>query len=227
MSNLTELFRNAVSEGSDTGVLIAADAFDESDDPQNNKLGLLLRKWIDIQTYVRMSQPIPLSMAQEFKALNDHFGERERRVDETTWGVTYTKPVGPYYTRLEARFEAVVQNLNLLSTEPIRELYVTDCRTNDDLALLFRNYRMDYLWRLECRFDRGYRVQHTHDPVRMAQTMLQMKASQMQSITLSGMDDRAKKVMVMFNANKNIARGCELRIGRRTYDTPERVATHK
>lgn len=229
MSTLTELFRNAVSEGSDTGVLITADACDESDNPTDNKLGTVLRRWIDIQTYVRMSQPIPLEMADEFKALNDSFGSAEKRRVEGSFGTVYSKPVGPYYTALEVHLESLAANPELLSVEPIRELTIMYATTNDNLGMLFRNYRMDYMWRVSVNFDRYYNANRVgrHDPVKMAQIILGMQGSQLQSITLNGIDDRLKKIHVMFNTNGKIRRGCELRIARQTYNTAERVAVHK
>jgi hypothetical protein len=211
-------FRQCIAEQSDSGMLIAADWCDEQPDQRTQQIGTLLRRYVEIQTYVRMSQPIPLEMANEFKAINDSFEMPLQRQLESGF---YAQPLGPFYTELVTDLTHLVNNLNLLSIEPIRVITITRCYPNDDLALILRNYRMDCALRVTLGF-----AWNANDAHSVAQSLLKMKASQLNSLTITNVEDRLKMVISAFHAAPNIRKGAELFMSAR-YNRPERVAVKK
>jgi hypothetical protein len=223
---LTEQFRNAISEGSDTGMLVAADALQESADATENSLGELLRAYVDVQTYIRMSQPTPPALADRFVELQGKFRTPERRrIEGDYWGSEYRKPLGTFYTELSIAQEPLANNLNLLSIEPIRTLEISDCTADDNLKMILRNYRMNYMVHLRLMFSRTRRT--TNIQMEVAKAVATMKAPMLQSLSIHGLVDRTKKIQAMFMMNRDIARNCVLRMADSWYSTPERLQTHK
>lgn len=207
-------------------MLVAADAMQESDDTRNQKMGELLRLYVDIQTYVRTSQPIPLSMGERYNELQNEFNTKAtRRIDEDNdyYGSEYFKPLGIYYLGLRCSLAHIDANPNMVSQEPVRELEVRACYSGEAFARLLRNYRMDYMQRVTFRFERGYRTNRPGNVVEIAQAVLNMKAAMMESIRFVGVNDNLKKIQVMFASARGIRKGCRLSINRQTYGSEERA----
>jgi hypothetical protein len=225
VTSLIEIMRNAVSEGSENGMLVAADALQESDDATNNRMGELLRCYVDIQTYVRTSMPIPISLGERYTELQNTFNSKAtRRIDDEDWSAEYFKPLGVYYTGLRASLRNLDNNPNLLSIEPVRDLEVRACYSGEALKKLFRNYRMGYIQRLSLRFERGYSSgTRPGNTVEIADAMFNLLGEMMEHITILGVDDRLKKIQVMFMSNRKIRKGCRLSIATRVFGSAERA----
>jgi hypothetical protein len=216
---LSELFRNAISEGSETGMLVAADALEESDNSQDQSLGGLIRAYVNIQTYVRTSMPIPQELANRYVELQGAFNTKPtRRLEGHSWyGSEYYKPLGIFYIGLRTSLQDIYNNPDLLSTEPIRELEIHDCFAGDALKALLRNYRMGYMQRLTLIFNRRNRqIGQVSD---IAQALLGTLGEMLESLTIRGIDDTRKQCQVMFMSAKKIIKGCRLNISRHTYTT--------
>ncbi len=199
MTDLMEQSRYTLATEGDLAFLIAADSFDDSNDPENVRFGQLLRRYIEIQTYVRMSQPIPVEMADSFKKLNDSFTvvNPEYR---------YSEQFGPFFLRLSTSQTNLVANLNWLVEQPIRELVMTDMRTGGDLNLIFRNHRFQSLKRVTLRPD--YRMR---DVAGVAGAIRQMTAYSLLSLSIEyGLNDRLGLIKSAFASNRTIPKGAEL-----------------
>lgn len=222
MKSLTEQFRDCIATESETGMLIAADAFQDSNDRQNNNLGELLRLYCDIQSYVRTSLPIPQEMGFRFEELNKFFGSDERRYIGGTSSF-YSKPLGPYYTGLSVGWQQLVGQIGLLSDEPVRYLQVTNIVNVDGIDLVLRNYRIESMFELDFQF--GYR--HRATAAEVAKALSGIKASSLRRLTLRGLADPTKVVEVAFRMATGIPKGCTLLRANSTYDTPRIVRTKK
>lgn len=204
-------------------MLVAADYLQENGTAEEQDMGELLRLYVDIQTYVRTSMPIPLSMGERYNELQNKFNTKETRSiesDSEWYGAKYYKPLGVYYLGLQVSLNHLDNNPNLLSTEPIRELEVRYCYAGEALARLLRNYRMGYIQRLTLRFDsRTRRPGNVKDVAIAVNSML---GEMMETVMISGIDDRAKAVQVMFACAKKVRKGCRLNICIRSYsNTPD------
>ena len=147
-------FRECIAERSDSGMLIAADWCElDSDDASTALLGRLMRSYVNVQTYVRMSLPIPLEIAAEFDELSKSFDMPQRR-DLEEYGCYYERPLGPLYTSLTVTQARLIADTDMLSREPVRDLTITRAQPGADLAMILRNYRMGYMERLTIRFQR-------------------------------------------------------------------------
>ncbi len=217
--SVTESFRYAVSEGSEVGMLIAADALEESDNPTDNTLGRLLRRYVDIQTYVRTSQLIPHELGLEYEQLSKTFDTRQR-LSLGNWGCSYSKPLGPYYTELEARMPELMTHLHWITDNPVRNLVVTDCSSNDNFAMLIRNHRMDYMYNVTFRF-----ATRTRDTLSLSKAIMEMKGSMLQNLTVYGVNDRFKQVQVAFLSARGIRKGASLHMSDYSYSGATRVCT--
>jgi hypothetical protein len=220
MRSLVDQFRETIANESETGMLIAADAFDESDDTRNRKMGELLRLYCDIQTYVRTSQPIPQEMGFRFEELNKFFGTQERR-----YGVQghYHKPLGPYYTAWTGPYDYLIKNLNVLSEEPVRYLEVKDINSIEDIAMLFRNYRMASLFDIDLAFTHRRRA----TAAEVAKAIGGMQATSLRRLVLRALPDTAKVVEVAFRMALGIPKGCTLLVAGTSYGTPRTVRTKR
>lgn len=210
MTELMQQMSYLVATEGDGGFLMAADEFDDSADKSNQAFGQLLRRYVEIQTYVRMSQPIPLDMADNFKKLNDQFENTNRFMIEGVYGAGYNQPFGPFFLQLTCSQSLLASNLNWLERQPVRELDLLDMRPGEDLNMIFRNHRFQSLKRVTIRPD--YRMR---DVSGLAACMKQMVAPSMISLNFQwGIDDRLGLVKSAFQANKTIAKGCELFISK-------------
>lgn len=216
---MTDLMRTMLpvlaTEG-DNGFLIAADTFDESWDAENQRFGRLLRKYVEIQTYVRMSQPIPLEMANEYKALNDTFSVNNSE-PLGVYGCHYEMQLGPFFLKLSADQDSLANNLKWLEAQPIRELYLSEMQPGNDLGMIFRNHRFQSLKRVTIRPD--YRVR---DVATLAKCVREMTAHSLQTLTFEyGVADRLGLIKAAFAGNKTIPPGAELFLQR------NRIWVHK
>lgn len=216
---MTDLMREMIpvlSTEGDNGFLIAADAFDDSSESDNQRFGRLLRKYVEIQTYVRMSQPIPLDMANEYKALNDSFGVSNNQATGI-YGCSFSQQLGPFFLKLSADQTNLANNLNWLEEQPIRELYLDNMTPNGDLSMIFRNHRFQSLKRViihpsgRCR-----------DVSSLAKCVREMTAHSLLTLTFEwGVADRLGLIKAAFAGNKTIPAGAELFLQR------QRIWVHK
>lgn len=206
---MTDLMRDMLpllSTEGDMGFLIAADEFESSNDDQNVRFARLLRLYVDIGTYVRMSEKIPTNMADEFKAINDTFENESRTYINGFYGASYTKQLGPFFLQLTAQQTDLAANLSWLERQPIRELDLHDMRPGNDLTMIFRNHRFQSLKRVTIRPD--YRMR---DVAGLAACMRDMTAHSLVSLTFQwGVNDRLGLMKAAFAGNKSIPKGAEL-----------------
>lgn len=209
---LTDLMREMLpvfaTEG-DYGFLMAADQFDDSADTNNRAFGRILRNYVNIQTYVRMSQPIPLEMASEMEADNRLFVNEARRRIIGTYNAAYDVQLGPFFLRLTANMEEIASNLSWLEVQPVRQLAVNLCYTGTDFDMILRNHRMDYV--TEATFRIGYR--NRPKPIDIATAVSAMKASCLNRLTLTGCTDPLGLIRTMFQSNRTVPKGAQLFIG--------------
>lgn len=220
--SLIEEFRHTIATESETGMMIAADALEDSADARNNKMGELLRLYCDIQTYVRTSQSIPLEMGFRFEELNKFFGSDDRRYVPGI-NAHYHKPLGQFYTALSIRWDDLTDRIHLLSDEPVRYLQVTGITNLAGVDLLLRNYRIDSMFEIEFQF--GYR--HGIQAATFAQALTGMKASSLRKLTVRGLADRTKAVELAFRMAKGIPKGCALYRTQSSYDMPNLIRVKK
>lgn len=206
-----------LSTEGDMGFLMSADTLEfECDNPAEIAFGKLLRKYVEIQTYVRMSQPIPLDMANEYKALNDKFPGTDHE-SLGFYACSYSQQLGPFFLKLSAVQSELATHLHWLEEQPIRELYLSEMRPTNDLGMIFRNHRFQSLKRVTIRPD--YRVR---DVASVAKAVREMTAHSLQTLTFEyGVGDRLGLIKAAFAGNKTIPQGAELFLQR------TRVWTHK
>lgn len=195
---LADELRHCIATQSETGLLVAADALQESDCPRNNKLGELLRCYVDIQTYVRVSQPIPHDLGIRYDELNKFFET------SPTKGY-YSKPIGIYYTACNIYLDTLLDNFKVLETEPIRELTIRGCSANAGLKTVLTNYRVD--WMYEVTIKMGNTI---NNPLELADIVRVMQGSQLQRLNIHGVRDRSKRLQTMFQLNTSIRKGTRL-----------------
>ena len=203
-------------------MLVTADRLDDTGEPANCRLAELLRTYVNIQTYVRTSSPIPTDMADRFTELqSDYKIEPRKYVQGNFYNNHYTNPLGPFYLNIEADMQELANNLQWLSEEPVRNITISDCIPGKDLGLILRNYRVDAAYSLHLRFRRRtMNVRDVADALRVA------TLSMCNRITITGLDDRLKIVQMGFLMGNKIRKGCELFMGA-NYRTPGRVAVKK
>lgn len=205
----TELMREMLSllstEG-DSGFLMAADGFDESDDASNRRFGELLRLYVDIQTYVRMSLPIPLDKATRFGELNKSF---ETRDGFREYGISYSNSFGPFFLNLTADTGVLSAHLNYLEDEPVRSLSLNAAEADNNLAMILRNHRMDYMNELTISFQYNKRRQEAQ----LGSVMRELKSACLMRVTLTNISNRLNIIPAMFAGVAKVRKGCELIIG--------------
>lgn len=211
MTELMSHMRGLLATEGDYGFLMAADEFEDSNIDQNKKFAMLLRKYVDIQTYVRMSQPIPLEMANEFKALNDSFyNDLNIRRIGGIYGAAYSDQLGPFFIKLTCFQSDLASHLGWLEDEPVRELTLNEMKPGEDLKLILRNHRFQSLKRITIRPDRRMK-----DISGLAGAIREMTANSLISMTFEwGVNDRLGLVKAAFAGNKSIPKGAELFIQR-------------
>lgn len=197
-------FATCIACEGDTGMLIAANGLDENGTEENAALARLLRLYVEIQTNVRMSLPISPATADEFKALNSKFNPTETYL---AYGSAYHDQLGPFYTRLAADIQLIADHMNLLEEQPVRKLELQNVvLTDDNLAFILRNHRMEYMTHLTIRFRYGQRRLSAE----AARAIVNFKGSSMMRVDIAGIDDPLNLIKVMFKANRTVRKGCEL-----------------
>lgn len=215
-TELMQQFRSCISTEGDTGMLIAADAMQESSEPDNQRLGELLRLYVEIQTFVRMSMPVPAEKSNRFIELNNSF---EVPISDYVGNYTerYSNQLGPFYTAFAADASALANNLHWIESEPIRQLNIVNADVNKDLAMIMRNHRMEYMTNLTIHFKWRERRQEAE----IAKCVMQLAGASLRELTLMSVSNKMKMIPAMFIANPKIAKGCALIIQR------DRVAVRK
>lgn len=224
MNDLLAQFRYALSEGGDTGMLVAADAFDERSNTEGDapqRFAELLRKYVEIQTYFRMSQTPNSALAKRYDELNKSFGTKPTKLVN---GATYSKPFGPLYTALEIDQTTLISNIGVLAEEPVRELLIRYCSPGNDLAMILRNYRVETMFQLALQFSYNYRQPGNVNAV--AAAIKEIKASQLMRLSITGVVDPKKHLQLFFNMS-GVSKGCELWVSPNNYAPATHVATKR
>lgn len=150
-----EIARNILSSDPDqTAVLVACDALEESG---QFDLSRAIRSYVEIQTNVRMSSERKQELRKIIADVNNTYALQYKDSRYEYWskyiqrGCIYNNPVGPYYTGAHISFEGFIKNPDMLSVEPIRELMIYGCPSNDDFGMMLRNYRVTRLYSLQLR----------------------------------------------------------------------------
>ena len=216
---LISQFRHSLACEGDNGMAVAADAFTESDDSRANRFGELLRKYIEIQTFVRMSSAPPAALVESYNTLNNSFGTPAEFKDGSA---TYTKPFGPYYTALKISQQSLVSNWDRLTDQPVRELEVTGVSFNDDLAMILRNYRMEVMYQLTLRMF-SYRTEHA---AQVGEYIKKLKAPMLIRLSIHYVEDPKGLIKLGFQTS-GVRKGAELWVSNRYYDQPGHVATKR
>lgn len=207
-------------------MLVAADAFQEASQTANDapeRFAELLRKYIEIQTCVRMSQVPPLALAKRYDELNKSFDVKPTK---NIHGATYSKPFGPLYTALEVDQVTLIGNLNLMADEPVRELSIRNARADSDLAAILRNYRIETMFQLsiQARYDYGNARNSAASTI--AQAIKEIKADFLMRLSISNVVDTKKHLQLFFQMSK-VSKGCELWVSPNTYTAPVHVCTKR
>ena len=166
-----------------------------------------------------------LALAKRFQELQAEFNTPPEKKLDGQYAVKYTSPLGPYYLKLTAPQGSLANNLNWLSTEPVRDLTILQLRPTDpDLALILRNYRMESMFRLELQFGFGRQNAAMFDG--LAQAIKGLKAPMLQQLTLGNVTDPKRHLQLFFNMAPGIPKGCELWT-RPNYGEPVRLCIKK
>jgi hypothetical protein len=228
MNELLQQFRFALSEGGDTGMLVAADAFDERSNTEGDapqRFAELLRKYVEIQTYFRMSQTPNVALAKRYDELNKSFGTKPTKPTPVGGG-TYSKPFGPLYTALEIDQGNLFSNLNLIADEPIRELSIRYATPGNDLAAIIRSHRVESMFQLSIALSYSYNNRNANAANAMALAIKEIKAQQLMRLTITGVTDTKKHLQLFFQMSK-VAKGCELWVSPNNYTPAVHVATKR
>lgn len=200
--------RRMISEGSDWDVLVASDMLEDQRTPDAERLAELLRAYVNIQTYVRTSQPIPGELVHAFEQLNNVYKMDVIQYLPGYFRNSFQKPLGPFYTMLRVAQVDLANNLDWLSQNPIRDLELFDVTPNNDLAMILRNYRVNVAYRLTLNMSR-----RQSDVQTFAKAIRDMQGGQLLSLTINGYTDRLKIVQMGFKMAQGIRKGAALYIG--------------
>lgn len=203
---LLESLRHTLATEGDTGFLIYADACEESENPDNRRFGELLRLYVEVQTFVRMSMPIPADKSARYAELNKSFQIPEVEYGDEGW---YENQLGPYYMKYTGRMTNLANHLSNLEHQPIRQLVITEADTTPDLAMLFRNHRMDYMTHLTVRFRYNQRRQEAQ----VGRALTDLVARNLQELRIEGVTNRLNIIPAIFQGNRFVAKGCCLLMG--------------
>lgn len=222
MEELLRQFRSALSTGGDFGMAVVADAMQEIDSPDCQRMGELLRCYIDIQTCVRMSQVPPSALAKRYDELNKSYGTKP---EKPIRGGKYYQPFGPFYTALEITQDELVSNLDLLVDQPVRELVINNVQATPGLALILRNYRMESMFTVRLNARYTYRA-NPNAAQPFAEAIRDMKALQLLKLTVTGVDD-SKKLIQLYFQMACIRKDAELWHSYTTYNPPTHVGSKR
>ena len=156
--------RTILTDASSSGLAIALDALQESEDRETSELGEVLREWYNIQTNIRMYSKAQIGeFSKRLNAFNNSYALHFKDSGNTYWHKYilgprrysyYYNPIGPLYTGLRTVFNELMANLEILEAEPIRYLHIAGCKNDNDTAALLRNHRIQRLYTLRLRFHR-------------------------------------------------------------------------
>jgi hypothetical protein len=211
--NLWEDCRRVLAEGNYTPWLATADEFsDRAYEPGYGAAGAamepLLRKFVEVQTLVRMSQEAKAELAEIDAIQKSAFADVPAM--KVVGRATYGSPFGPYYLAIRVDQDFLISNIDqLLSNEPVRYMTVTNCMPNEDFAALIRNYRVAEQFRTTFRFRYPPRQVMT-----IAKAVQEAKLYWSLSLTLDGVIDRNRMIAAHFVMNNNISQGTKLFVGR-------------
>jgi hypothetical protein len=203
---LLEQWRTCLSTEGDTGFLICADACEESEQPENRRFGELLRKYVEIQTFVRTSTPIPVELSTRYAELNKSFDPRDGFIE---YGLRYSNQFGPFFLKLEADMGVLAANMMALEAEPIRQLQINGAEADGRFNTIMRNHRMDYMNELTINFSYNKRRQEAE----IGKLVAELKSACLQRVTLSNIANRLNIVPALFMGKAKVPKGCELLIG--------------
>lgn len=165
----------------------------------------LLRGFVECQTFVRMSLPIPTELTMRMTKAQEKFTTAPTL---QSGRAVYSRPFGPYYLALTIPAPTLAANFDLLSAQPVRYVTITDCEANDDLALFMRNYRMNNQFEVNFRFRSQPRNIMT-----VAKAVLQGTFYWSDRISMNILDVN-RMVAAHFCLAKSICRGTRLFMGR-------------
>lgn len=202
-TDMMQTMRHLIATEGDYGFLMAADEFDNSEDARNRKFGGLLRLYVEIQKFVRMSMPVPKDVSDAFIELNNSF-DQPAAPAVGNWTESFGGQLGPFYTEFTADCKNLANNLNWLELEPVRKLSIRNCDASQDLALIFRNHRIGYITHLELQFK--YREQRQEAEV--GRIIAQLAASSLIELKIRYVRNRLKLMPAMFLGNKKLPKGC-------------------
>jgi len=153
--------RTILTDASSSGLAIALDALQESEDRETSELGEVLREWYNIQTNIRMYSKAQIGeFSKRLNAFNNSYALHFKDSANTYWRKYiaprkwsyYYSPIGSLYTGLATTFAELMANLEMLEAEPIRYLHIIGCKNDNDTAALLRNHRIARLYTLRLRF---------------------------------------------------------------------------
>lgn len=200
--------RRMISEGNDWDMLVASDMMEDNNTDDSRRLSELLRAYVDIQTYVRTSQPIPANLVHAFEQLNNAYKMDMRQYLPGYYRNAFSKPLGPFYTMLQTTQVDLANNLDWLSQNPIRDLEIYDVTPNNDLQMILRNYRVNVAYRITLHMS-----SRRSDVQVMSKAIRDMMGGQLLSLTINNLNDRLKIVQMGFKMAQSVARGAVLYIG--------------
>lgn len=177
----------------------------------------LCRFYPQFENMRRCGMPIPQEDAlqfAEFNALYDLPEEVELSGGEGASG-TYNMRVGPFYTGLRCNL-GLASNWHWLDDEPVRHLELVNLAAVEDLGLILRNHRMEWISTIRLRFNRRVNPAHVADLVKqMTTTWLNCY-----ELFIDGVEDRLKLIRTAFNMlraqpRRGLLRGAKLYINGR------------
>lgn len=208
---LYDQIRRVIAEQGEFGLLVMADQLDDAGDAT---LAELFRTYVEIQTMIRMSQPIPHEMGVRFAELQSKFNTQPYK-SIASYGGQYSNPLGVYYTGLRCRQNDLIADIDLLSREPVRTLELLECYPSTDLEIILRNYRIDSMYQISLTFN----WRRTSNATDLGKAILAMEAGFLREFRINRVNDRLNMIPAHFLSNKKIASGCKLLMGTRLVAT--------
>lgn len=143
-------------DADDFAVQVACDALEESGDYQMTELGRLLRIYRHVHyNYPKMKPADIESIDKQIADFNNSFALKCKRPQTEYWNKavgwmsSYNKPIGIFYTGLQTSLTEYTNNPDMLSSEPVRHLVITNCVQGEDFNRFLRNFRVQNLFSIE------------------------------------------------------------------------------
>lgn len=212
---LIDQWRTVLAEGGQMTALVFADRLDDEGTEECGRVARLLRLYYEIQTYVRMSQPVPSEWADEFMSLSASFQTQPHRwIGDNS---RFHDPLGPFYTGFTTTQSELDANMDWLSLEPIRYLQIDHAEGTPVLESILSNYRMQTVERLVINGRWGGR---NNDYTCLQRGLKKLTAPNLKQINVRGrMNDRLNLARVGFMANRTLPAKCILQIDGRALAT--------